>query len=377
MKKTKRIYLLLVMACCLLLSGCVEIVDGPGMEREPSFDLTSIPEYSGEPYVLINDNVPEFDEADMTTESYELYGPLDYLGRCTLVEACVGQDLMPTEKRGSISHIKPTGWQIAKYDFVDGKYLYNRCHLIGFQLTGENDNELNLITGTRYMNVEGMLPFEDFVADYVKETGNHVLYRVTPIFEDENLVASGVQMEAMSVEDNGRDVMFNVYCYNVQPGVLIDYETGENYLGEDLDVAPGGDQIEAKYVLNTKSQKFHKPDCGGLKNMNPENKPAMLDMNKISAYLAENCNQNILLSDLAEMCSMSISTMLRHFHKTFGTTPIDYLKNIRLDRATALLMSTDLRVSEIADQCGFSSSSYFISVFRKKFGKTPEEFRKS
>ena len=272
MKKLKRISLLLTLAFCLVLSGCMEMVDGPGMEREPSFDLTSIPEYSGDPYVLINDNIPDFDETDLTTESYEIYGPLDYLGRCTLVEANIGRDLMPTEKRGSISHIKPTGWQIAKYDFVDGRYLYNRCHLIGFQLTGENDNELNLITGTRYMNVDGMLPFEEFVADYVRETGNHVLYRVTPIFEDRNMIASGVQMEAMSVEDNGEDVMFNVYCYNVQPGVLIDYETGDNYLGEDLDTAPGGDNAEGAYVLNVKSKKFHLPDCSGLGKMNPENR---------------------------------------------------------------------------------------------------------
>lgn len=268
MKKLKRIHLLLLMALCLVLHGCSVV---PSVQ-EPSFDLTSIPEYSGEPYVLINDNVPDFSEEDLTTESYEIYGPLDYLGRCTLVEACVGRDLMPTEKRGSISHIKPTGWRLAKYDFVDGKYLYNRCHLIGYQLTGENDNELNLITGTRYMNVKGMLPFEEFVADYVRETGNHVLYRVTPIFEERNLLASGVQMEAMSVEDNGEDIMFNVYCYNVQPGVFIDYETGDHYLGEDLDTAPGSDETEGTYVLNTKSQKFHRPDCAGLGNMNPKNR---------------------------------------------------------------------------------------------------------
>ena len=273
----KRLYLLLAMVLCLMLTGCDGSIPGA---QEPSFDLTSIPEYSGDPYVLINNNVPQFDEADLTKKSYELYGPLDFLGRCTVVEANIGRDLMPTEKRGSISHIKPTGWRISKYDFVDGKYLYNRCHLIGYQLTGENDNELNLITGTRYMNVDGMLPFEDFVAEYVKETGNHVLYRVTPIYEDRNLIASGVQMEAMSVEDGGRDVMFNVYCYNVQPGVLIDYETGENYLGEDLDLFPGsgkpadtsGSDVEGKYVLNTSSEKFHLPDCSGLSRMNPENR---------------------------------------------------------------------------------------------------------
>lgn len=268
MKKLKRIYLFLMMALCLVLSGC-DLV--PEM-MEPSFDLSSIPEYSGKPYVLLNDNVPAFDESDLTEDSYEMYGPLDYLGRCTAVEANIGRDLMPTKKRENISHVKPAGWRISKYDFVDGKYLYNRCHLIGYQLTGENDNERNLMTGTRYLNTKGMLPFEEFVAEYVKETGNHVLYRVTPIYEGRNLIASGVQMEAMSVEDNGRDVMFNVYCYNVQPGVLIDYETGENYLGEDLDKTPGGDQAEAKYVLNTRSEKFHKPDCPGLSQMSTKNR---------------------------------------------------------------------------------------------------------
>ena len=280
MRKIKRILLILTMGLCLLLTGCMDMVDGPGMIGEASFDLDSIPEYSGEPYVLINDNVPDFEEGDLTTKSYETYGPLDSLGRCTVVEANIGRDLMPTEKRGSISQIKPTGWRLAKYDFVDGKYLYNRCHLIGYQLTGENANERNLITGTRYLNVDGMLPFEDFVAEYVKETGNHVLYRVTPIFEGNNLVASGVQMEAMSVEDGGRDVMFNVYCYNVQPGVLIDYETGDNYLGEDLPLTPNKGKpadtstsdVTAKYVLNTKTDKFHQPDCSGIKNMNPENR---------------------------------------------------------------------------------------------------------
>lgn len=191
--------------------------------------LSAVPEFSGEPYVVINDNEPFFTEDDMTDESYEEYAPMDELERCTHTMACIGRDLMPTEERGNIGYVKPSGWQVAKYDFVDGKYLYNRCHLIGFQLTGENANRENLITGTRYMNTEGMLPFENMVADYIKETDNHVLYRVTPIFEEDNLLASGVLMEAKSVEDEGEGICFNVYCYNAQPGVIIDYSTGESF----------------------------------------------------------------------------------------------------------------------------------------------------
>lgn len=191
--------------------------------------LENIPAYSGEAYVAINNNKPFFTEADYTATSYETYSPLDGLGRCGPAEACVGQDLMPTEERGSISSVKPSGWQVAKYDFVDGKYLYNRCHLIGYQLTAENANRQNLITGTRYLNVTGMLPFENMVADYIHETGNHVLYRVTPMFSGTDLVAEGVLMEAWSVEDSGEGICFNVYCYNVQPGVTIDYATGDNW----------------------------------------------------------------------------------------------------------------------------------------------------
>ncbi len=194
--------------------------------------LADVPAFSGEPYVVLLDGVPGFTEEDMTTTSYEYYDELDSLNRCGPAQANVGRDLMPTEKRGSIGQVKPSGWKTAKYDFVDGKYLYNRCHLLGFQLTGENANEKNLITGTRYLNVDGMLPFENMVADYVKETGNHVLYRVTPVFYQDELVARGVQMEALSVEDQGEGVQFNVYCYNVQPGVEIDYATGESRLAE-------------------------------------------------------------------------------------------------------------------------------------------------
>ena len=200
--------------------------------QEVSVSLAEIPEFSGEPYVVLDGNQPSFTSEELGTKSYEFYSELDWLGRCGYVEACIGRDLMPTEERGSIGQVKPSGWQLAKYDCVDGKYLYNRCHLIGFQLTGENANKGNLITGTRYLNVEGMLPFENMVADYIKETGNHVLYRVTPIFEGTELVARGVRMEAISVEDGGQGICFHVYCYNNQPGVVIDYATGLSHLEE-------------------------------------------------------------------------------------------------------------------------------------------------
>ena len=190
--------------------------------------LADIPEYSGEPFVVLNDNWPDFGVEDLTTEPFEYYSELDSLGRCGVAYANVCLEIMPTLLCGSIGQVKPSGWQTVKYDFVDGKYLYNRCHLIGYQLAGENANERNLITGTRYMNVTGMLPFENMVDGYVEETENHVLYRVTPIFEGANLVASGVQMEAFSVEDVGEGICFHVFVYNVQPGVVIDYATGES-----------------------------------------------------------------------------------------------------------------------------------------------------
>ena len=209
------------------------------VHTQPSTEVTisvaDIPAYAGDPYVTINDNVPQFLETDLATSSYEYYSDLDDLDRCGVVYACIGTDLMPTEERGNIGSVKPSGWHTVKYDIVDGKYLYNRCHLIGYQLSGENANINNLITGTRYLNVEGMLPFENMVADYVKETGNHVLYRVAPVFEGDNLVASGVQIEAQSVEDQGEGILFNVYCYNVQPGVTIDYATGDSVLAENAE----------------------------------------------------------------------------------------------------------------------------------------------
>lgn len=186
-------------------------------------------------YIVLNNNRPDFLDDEITTESFEYYSELDEFGRCGAAFACIGVDLMPTEERDSIGQVRPTGWHTVKYDFIDGNYLYNRCHLIGYQLSGENANERNLITGTRYLNTEGMLPFENIVADYVKETGNHVMYRVTPEFEGDNLLATGVQMEAWSVEDEGEGVCFNVFVYNIQPGVLIDYATGESKAEESAE----------------------------------------------------------------------------------------------------------------------------------------------
>lgn len=280
-------------------------------------ELANIPPYFSKAYAVINNNVPFFNDSDLTTTSYEKYGSLDSLGRCTEVIASIGKDLMPTEERGNIGMIKPTGWHTVKYQGIDGNYLYNRCHLIGFQLTGENANERNLITGTRYMNVQGMLPFENMIADYVKETNNHVLYRVTPIFEGNNLLASGVLMEAKSVEDDGKGVMFNVYCYNVQPGVEINYATGAStgpeFTGsttttttektqpttpvvtpvvvpttpkeeqkqenpatptvpEQKEETPVVSQNQISYVANKNTKKFHYSDCPSVKQMSDKNK---------------------------------------------------------------------------------------------------------
>jgi len=196
----------------------------------PSYEIENVPEYSGESYVIVNENKPKFTEEEMEISTLEEYSNLDFLGRCGTAFAKVGLETMPTEERGSIGSVKPSGWHTVKYDIVDGKYLYNRCHLIGYQLTGENANEENLITCTRQMNTEGMLDFENMVADYVKKTSNHVLYRVTPIFKGANLVADGVQIEAKSIEDNGKGISFNVFVYNVQDGIDIDYATGESKL---------------------------------------------------------------------------------------------------------------------------------------------------
>ncbi len=231
-KKFSALFLCLSLMIALF-AGCDFTFNINNTFSSESFTLDTLPEYSDSPYVEINNNVPFFTEDDYTTKSFETYSELDYLDRCGEAYACLGQDLMPTEERGKIGSVKPSGWKTVKYDIVNGKYLYNRCHLIGYQLSGENANAKNLITGTRYLNVDGMLPFENLVADYIKETNNHVMYRVTPIFDGSNLVASGVLMEAYSVEDEGEGVCYNVYCYNVQPGITIDYSDGSSHLTDD------------------------------------------------------------------------------------------------------------------------------------------------
>ena len=259
-----------------------------------SFSLSDVPAYSGKAYISVNGNVPYFTAAELTTTSFETYSDLDTLGRCGVTYACIGQDLMPSKERGSIGMVKPTGWHTVRYDdLVDGKYLYNRCHLIGYQLTGENANTQNLITGTRYLNIEGMLPFENMVADYIQETNNHVLYRVTPIFERNNLLANGVLMEGYSVEDKGAGVSYCVFAYNVQPGIEIDYATGESKLSdgaqheeqktatvtptpspepEKQEPVTGSEASQADYILNTNTKKFHYPTCSSVNDMKEKNK---------------------------------------------------------------------------------------------------------
>ena len=247
-----------------------------------------IPAYKSSPYVVINNNKPFFTADEATIEDFETYSPLDKLGRCGPAMASIGKKLMPTEKRGAIGAVKPSGWHTIKYDFVDGKYLYNRCHLIGYQLTAENANEKNLITGTRYLNVQGMLPFENMVADYIKETGNHVLYRVTPMFNGNNLVANGVLMEAYSVEDAGYEIEFCVYCYNVQPGVIINYADGTSSLDSNETKTTKSttqkstiksnpvneDTIKniQTYVLNKNTKEFHLTTCSDVAKIKKDNK---------------------------------------------------------------------------------------------------------
>ena len=274
--------------------------DVPTGEGTSAFSLREIPAYSGTPYTEVNGNQPYFTEEELTTQSFETYSELDSLGRCGVAYANVGQDLMPTEPRGEIGAVKPTGWHLVKYDNVDGKYLYNRCHLIAYMLAAENANPQNLITGTRYLNTQGMLPFETKVCDYIKNTGNHVLYRVTPIFDGGNLLADVVLMEAYSVEDAGEGICFCVFAYNVQPGIGIDYATGDNWaegsgtyqstvasVAEETPVPqPETDtavQITPEssapqesqgitYVLNTNTKKFHYPTCSSVDDMKEKNK---------------------------------------------------------------------------------------------------------
>ena len=301
--KIKRLSLLaLLLAAMLLLAGCniplpedttapvtTEPVTTAPQGPSSAATLDDIPEFSGYPYVILNNNAPDFTAAEIeaAASSYEYFSALDTLGRCGVVHASVGQDIMPTEERGSIGMVKPSGWQTAKYDIVNGKYLYNRCHLIGFQLTGENANNCNLITGTRYLNIDGMLPFENMIADYVKDTGNHVLYRVTPVYSGNELVARGVVMEAYSIEDEGDGVCFHVFAYNVQPGIVINYADGTSYLSSEppitaaptttaaptAPVTPTDPEEEAKdYVVNNNTDKFHLPTCQYANSMKPENR---------------------------------------------------------------------------------------------------------
>ncbi len=228
-------------------------------KEEKGFSLKSVPAFSGNSYVKINNNIPYFTSKDYTVKSYEYYSDLDSLGRCGVCVAVIGKDLMPTEERGAIGSVKPTGWHTVKYDNIDGKYLYNRCHLIGYQLSGENANVKNLITGTRYLNVKGMLPFENMVADYVKETGNHVLYRATPIFEGTNYLAKGVLLEGYSIEDGGKGICFNVFCYNSQPGININYATGESSLNARGNTNAGAQsKTQSKNNTNAKSSSSKK-----------------------------------------------------------------------------------------------------------------------
>ena len=277
----KKLLILLLVTVIMLSSAtaCFDFDSNP-LDDAVSAELDSIPAFDGKnPYVIINDNLPFFTEGEITSSSFERYSDLDSLGRCGEAVACIGTDLMPTEDRESISSVTPSGWINAKYDIVDGSYLYHRAHLIGFQLAGENANEENLITGTSFMNVKGMLPFENDVAEYVEKTKNHVMYRVTPIFENTNLVASGVLMEALSVEDGGKGISFCVYVYNAQPGIVIDYSTGRSRLAteDEFPDLPENDETDDTgstklYVINTNSGKFHLPDCAYAKDMNPSNR---------------------------------------------------------------------------------------------------------
>ena len=273
----KKLIIKIIIIAAVALGVSPAFFSNPISYSDQYIDIDTIPEYSGSPYVEMNYNQADFSEDDMQRESFEEYSDLDSLGRCGQAYAMISTKTMPTAKRESIGQIKPSGWHTVRYDdLIPDKYLYNRCHLIGFQLAGENANEKNLITGTRYMNVEGMLPFEDEVADYVKETGNRVLYRVTPVYEGDDLVARGVVMEAYSVEDSGEGVSFNVFVYNVQPGIVIDYATGDSQRADTStpadDDKPALEQSDQLYVLNNSTKKFHLPECASADKIKSENR---------------------------------------------------------------------------------------------------------
>lgn len=313
MRIKKNMLVVVSILLCILIGGCVDnnstsnnesicnsniIYNGNSSEvtnkdeSENVVDLNNMSEYTGSPYISLNGNMPYFtDEEKLSTEPFEYYSNLDSLGRCGVAFANICKEIMPTEERGAIGQVRPSGWHTVKYNgVVDGNYLYNRCHLIGYQLAGENANELNLITGTRYLNMIGMLEFENTVSAYVEEANNHVLYRVTPIFEGDNLVAKGVEMEAWSVEDRGAGVCFNIFCYNAQPGIEIDYATGDSRLSnedsqkediktdyateENLQSNNNNDtQQEIKeYILNTNTKKIHLPTCSSVNSMSEKNK---------------------------------------------------------------------------------------------------------
>ena len=290
----KKRVLLIVMLCLIALSAMIvsdRIYKSYNMTKS-ILENIDIPVYSGKASVQINGNKPFWTESEYTTEEFEEYSELDSIGRCGVAYANISDATMPTEERTEIGMIKPTGWHTVKYqDVIDDRYLYNRCHLIGYQLAGENANELNLITGTRYLNIVGMLEFENTVSAYVEETNNHVLYRVTPIFEGKDLVAKGVEIEAWSVEDKGAGICFNVFCYNVQPGIEIDYATGDSWLSEnsfqnesvDVNYSDESEKEETTisnqtdeevrvYILNVNTKKFHLPTCSSVDSMSDKNK---------------------------------------------------------------------------------------------------------
>lgn len=347
MKHSKNLFWLILITVVVCLTGC------DSTKRNQQKNLSQMAEISGydqEPYEIILNNEPEFTEKEKkSTKAFENYASLDSLGRCGVAFANICEEIMPTEKRSSIGKVKPSGWHTVKYDIVDGKYLYNRCHLIGYQLAGENANEKNLITGTRYLNMEGMLPFEDQVADYVQDTGNHVLYRVTPRYEGDNLVAEGVQMEGYSVEDKGEGICFNIFAYNVQPGITINYKTGESEQeknGKDQQTAIAGNDLKERkdgqsqgayskkasdneqseksdskkasgheqsqkedvkgtsvtekgtesvkkdYILNTNTKKIHDPSCSSVEETLPKNrKKVKEDRNKLLEEGYEPCKR--------------------------------------------------------------------------------------
>ena len=290
MKQKKKLFVWLLMSA-LILSACADnsfrtseatvfseekihngSVSLSDNENNFMFWYKNLPPYEREESIFINDGIPFFTEKDITTEAFEIYSDLDELERCGTAFANICPEIMPAGERENIRNIKPTGWHTVRYDVISEKYLYNRCHLIGYQLAGENANEKNLITGTRYLNVEGMLPWENLVAEYVEKTGNHVLYRVTPYFEGKNLVSSFCLMEAYSVEDKGAGICFNVYCYNVQPGIVIDYATGESKLDESWTSSEGQQDYGYDYVLNTNTKKFHDPSCASVRDIDNENR---------------------------------------------------------------------------------------------------------